>query len=308
MDGEIEQIGAKLDALGLWDRIQPFHWALRPRGTVMPYFCSVLKGDGSSVKVRFLLLEGWQTFHDYVLTRMDRNYGFYSTPMEMAHFELVVLTNGECRVFRHDPGFMPIPLPEARRGFCAKLLWEAYGVMLRVETDERLPLAFSGEKAMFSRVEAADGTWRDEPLAIPDAPPYTERIMFPKALVAAAKDLPFATDAVVEADFRLRPGVMTREPRPRCAYALVAIDGKSGERLVFDQRSADADSGLKGMWESVPPRLVEHLVKRGSIPGEIRLKSGRLFRMLRPLCVHLPFKLRLCDSLPQLDRAFAELK
>ena len=44
----------------------------------------------------------------------------------------------------------------------------------------------------------------------------------------------------------------------------------------------------------------------GRVPGEICLVSGRVFRMLRALCVELPFKLSLHDSLPALDAAFAK--
>ena len=306
MADELDTVGAKLNALGLWQTIMPYHWALRPRGTVLPYFCAVLKGEGQ-VAWRFLLLEGWQTFHDFVRTRIDRNFGFYLTPMEMAHFELVVLADGALKVFRHDPGFLPVEVPPPRRPLAAKLLWEAYGVMLRLEGDPKLALSFSAERAMFARVEGEDGRWRDEPLVIPEAPKYVEQVRFPKELLARAKDLPLDTAASVAVDFRLRLGVMTREARPRTAYALVGVDGESGERIFFDQCSAGAESGLKGMWEEVPQRILARLVERGLIPGEIRLRSGRLFRLLRPLGVQLPLKFSLHDSLPALDRAFAQL-
>ena len=119
---EPESIGARMDALGLWDALVPYNFAVKPRGTVFPYFCTVLKDDGKPVKARFLMLEGWQTLHDFVRVRMDRDFGFYSQPIEFPHFELVVLADaaggrlavGAC-AGREDPvgGLRRLP---ARRG------------------------------------------------------------------------------------------------------------------------------------------------------------------------------------------------
>ena len=299
-----EEIGAKMDALGLWDALLPFNFAVKPRGTAFPYFCTVLKGDGKPVKVRILLLEGWQTLHDYVRTRIDRNFGFYTTPVEMPHLELVVAANGECRLFRHDTGYMPLEANGAQRDLAARLLWEAYGVMLRVEADRRLPLRFAEEKAIFARVETADGVWEDRPLVIPDPPPHVEKVSFARADLKTAKDLPFVRETSVELDFRLLPGLMTKEARPRCVYALKAIDGATGEPVIDSRVSLGPDGGLKGLWESMPVQVLREFIRLGRVPGEIRTCSGRVFRLLRPLGLELPFKLSLHDRLDRLDARF----
>ena len=57
-DMEVEEIGRRMDALGLWEVLAPYNWAVKPKGTVFPYFCSVFKGDDKPVKVRFMMLEG----------------------------------------------------------------------------------------------------------------------------------------------------------------------------------------------------------------------------------------------------------
>ena len=158
MDRTIEDIGAKMDALGAWETVAPYNWAVCPKGTVFPYFCTVMKGDGNPVNVRFMMIEGWQNFHDFVRTRIDVNFGFYSTPMEISHFELVFVSGGEVRLFRHDPCFMPRLANDAERALCSKILWESFGVMMRVESDAELPMKFASEKAMFARVE--DGPTR----------------------------------------------------------------------------------------------------------------------------------------------------
>ena len=291
-----EEIGAKMDALELWNLLEPYNFAVKPKGTVFPYFCTILKGDGKPVKVRFLMLEGWQTLHDYVRARFDRNFGIYSTPVEMPHLELVVLTNGETKVFRHDTGYMPVEAVGAQRELAARILWEAYGVMMRVEADAKLPMRFSADKAIFARVETADGQWEDRPLEIPDPPPYTEKISFPKGDIKKAQDLPFAKEDVLELDFGLLQNVMTKEARPRCVYELKAVDQKTRTVLIASRVSMHPEAGLRGLWESMPAQVLKELIRLGRIPGEIKTRSGRVFRFLRPLCLDLPFKLSLHDK------------
>ncbi len=302
-DATPEDIGRRMDALGLWDAVMPSNWVVKPRGTAFPYFCTAMKDDGPLVKVRFMMLEGWQTFHDFVRARVDRNFGFYSTPMELPHFEMVVDKSGGVHLFRHDPGYVPRMLDDRESGVCAKILWEAYGVMMRLESDGRLPMAYADERAMFARVETSPGVWTDAPMAIPNPPPYVEKITFPKALVAKAKDLPFEKDEAIELDFRILPTVMTREPRPRFAYQLAAFAADTGERVMMERISVTREMPLKSLWENMPQRVLHHLVARGRIPGEIKVLSARVFRMVRALCLELPFRLSLHDSLPRYEEA-----
>lgn len=296
-----ETIGARMDALGLWDVLVPYNFAVKPRGTVFPYFCTVLKGDGKPVKARLLMLEGWQTLHDFVRVRMDRNFGFYSQPIEFPHFELVVLADGAVKVFRDDAGYMPQEVVSASaRELVAKILWEAYGVFLRVESDRALPLKFAGDRAVFARVEDAQGQWSDVPLAIPDPPPHKETVTLPKELIKSAQDLPLVAADALELDFRMLPNVMTQEPRPRCVYELAAADGQTGERAFESRVSLLPEGGLRALWESMPVQVLHEIVRRGKVPGEIRVRSGRVFRLLRPLCLELPFKLSLHERLDRL--------
>ena len=300
MTHSVEELGAKMDALGVWELLAPYNFAVKPKGTVFPYFCTVLKGERKPVKVRFLMLEGWQTLHDFVRTRYDNDFGFYSTPAEMPHLELVLLDEGAPTLFRHDPGFMPQPASDAQRALAERILWEAFGVMLRVEADRNLPLKFADDRAIFARVERADGEWVDEPLVIPDPPPHVEKVSFPKADVGKAKDLPFAADCAFEVDFGIAQGVMTTDPRPRAVYALVAADAGTGERLVDCRMSVAADGGLRSLWESMPAQFLRELIRIGKVPGEVKVRSMRMFRMLRPLCLELPFKLSLHEKLARL--------
>lgn len=304
-DLSVEKIAAKMDALGLWDALLPYNWAVKPSGTALPYFCTVFKGDSNPVKVRFMMLEGWQTLHDFIRTRIDGNFGCYSSPMELPHLELVISADGGAALFRHDPVFVPVKADPGQRALAAKILWEAYGVMLRIESDRSLPMKFSGEKAVFARVEDPRGSWSDAPLAIPDPPASTERVVLPKDDVKLAQDLPFDRDGVLEIDFRLMPRLMTKEARPRTVYQLCAFDPLSGSQAFTWRSSAVADGGLKGLWEELPSKVLKALISRGRVPGSVKTVSGRVFRFLRPLTLELPFRLSLHDSLSGLESLFS---
>jgi hypothetical protein len=256
------------------------------------------------VKLRLLLLEGWQTLHDYVHLQIDANFGFSSSPFEMPHFCAAVLGDGTVRVFRHDTGYAPRAVSEQETPLVQRLLWQVYGVMMRLEGDRKLPMRYAAEKAMFARVEDSAGRWEDTPLEIPRPRAYVEKITFSKEDAKAAQDLPFAGEMAVELDFRLLDGVVTVENRARTVYVLAAVDSATGE-TVFRRSVSVGEGGLKGLWESVPAQLIKEFVRLGRVPGRIKLVSGRLFRMVRALCIELPFKLSLHDSLPALESVFA---
>jgi len=304
----VEEIGTRMDALDIWRVSMPCHWAVKPHGCAFPYFCCTMPGGAPAVKVRFLLLEGWQTFHDFVRTRVDRDFGFYSSAVEFPQYELAILQDGTVRFFRHDPGYVPCEVGAQARALCARMLWEAYGVLLRLEADNRLPLKFADDKAVFARVEDAQGVWHDEPIEIPRPRPQVEKVAFAKTAIAAAKDVPLKTEETLELDLRMVPQVMTREKRPRFLYVLAGVDTQTGAAVFCDKLSVDAESGLRGLWEGMPPRVLDHLVERHAVPGEVRVLSGRVFRMLRPLCLELPFKLSKVASLPRLDAALRSLR
>lgn len=298
------EIARRMDGLGLWEAVSSYHWAIKPRGTVIPYFFCILGGGPrKDVRVRALFLEGWQTFHDFVRTNLDRNFGFYQTPMELPHFELAILADGTPQLFRHDPGYVPCPLTPAQEALCARIFWETYGILLRIESERNLPLKFAAEKAIFARVEDRDGTWSDRPLVVPKPRPHEEVVSLPLAQLEKAKELPFIKEMAIEVDFRLIPKMMVEKPRARCIYLLAAIDAQTHERLMDLSMTVEPEKGLRGLWEEMPRRFLAQLVEGGRIPGEVKVLSGRVFRMLRPVCERIPFKLSLHDNLPQLEEA-----
>lgn len=295
-----DQIAAKIDALGAWEALLPFNWAVKLHGCALPYFCTLFKDAGSPVRYRLLMIEGWQTFHDYVLFLRDRSFGYYCSPLEMPHYELIV-GDGLRQILRHDTGFVPRPLMECERGKVARLLWEAYGVMMRFESDRSLPMKYAGERAMFARIETGPDKCADGPLEIPSPRPYVERFALERDLIGKAKDIPFADGAVWEIDFRPVFSMVTREERRRYAYRLVAVAAATGA-IVFERTaSISSPMALKQLWESLPQEVLERIVAVGSVPGEIATCSPRVFRALRALGMEIPFKLTLCKRLDRIE-------
>jgi len=304
-DRSPEDIATRMEALGLWAALAPYNFVVKPRGTALPYFCTVMLGGGHpAVSARFVMLEGWQTCHDFVNVRADESYGFYTSPIEMAHYELVYLKDGGKKIFRHDPCFMPHETDATQRALVSRILWQAYGVMMRLETEPKLPLKFMDERAMFGRLETGDGVWEDHAFLIPPARPPTEKVVVPTATLKAAKDLPLVAGDVLDVDMRILPYLATAEKRPRTVFGLVGVVPSTGEKAINVRCSPEPEGGLRALWETMPGRILEALVRRGRIPGEIRCSSGRVFRLLRPLCMDLPFKLTLKSSLPELERAY----
>jgi len=299
-DMTLEEITKRLDELNVWELLLPYNFALKPSGTVFPYFCTILKDIGAAVRLRLLLLEGWQTMHEFVRARSDPNAGLYSTPVELPHYEVVFVKDGPPQFARYDTGYMPQPLTDSQRTFVRRLLWQVYGLALRVEADNKLPIRFADEQAVFGRSEDAEGEWTDNPFIIPPPAFVAEKIVLTKEELVPFQDLPVVADFTLDLDFGLLLGAHTPDSRPRCLYRLLVKDAKTHETLIDAHTTVQSDGGLKGLWESMPHEFLRRLAPLGRVPGEVRVRSARVFRMLRPLCVELPFKLSLHDTLPNL--------
>jgi hypothetical protein len=104
-------------------------------------------------------------------------------------------------------------------------------------------------------------------------------------------------------DFRINPALVTKDARQRLVYTLSLVDAAKGESLGACNFSvAQKDGSLADLWQPLAGIVLDRFVALGWIPGEIKMMSGRLFRMLRPLCLELPVKLSLHDSLPSLAK------
>ena len=298
---EIAQIAAKMDSLGLWRKLVGYNWAVKPKGSAVPYFCTIYLGDGNPLKARVLMLEGWLTMHYFVAMKQSPDYGFISSDLELPHFDVAIEAN-DCKVYRFDYVYAPTVAEERHLELVKRMLWECYGVMMRLENDETLPMKFAEDRCVFARVETEKGKWVDQPLKIPEERPMVEKISFDQARLKKANDLIIEKKVKWAVDFGLEARLTTKEKRPRMAYRLWIVNAETAERIIVYTATTSEEDGIKGLWEHMPGRLMNVFLEVGYIPGEIQVPNGRMFRFLRPLAEELPFKLSLHTSLDVLKK------
>jgi hypothetical protein len=72
--------------------------------------------------------------------------------------------------------------------------------------------------------------------------------------------------------------------------------------------SVDGTSdGLQHLWEKHSERLLNAILEYGSVPKEIRVRSPRVMRFIRPLGMHIPFKISQYEKLPAIEVYFKEV-
>ena len=303
---DVNEIAKAIAALNLWEKASAHNWALVPQTSELPYLVTAGPENkkGSPVLGRLHLFPGFVPFRDFMLSRKIKDFGVGMSPMDFDHFEMVSAKGGVTELFVYEPGFVPRALTDAEREFLAPLLYECYGLMMRLEENPDLPLAYLKENAIFARKEISENVWIDGPLKLPDERqnPYTEQVSLSKAKCAAAAKLPTASAEKWELDFVMVPAYQTREKRSRFLYILAAVDSATGERRVWEKMSVDGKpGGLKRMWEAHAQRVLDRILVEGRIPGALHVRSPRMARFLRPLGMQLPFKLVQFAKLPALE-------
>ena len=293
-------------ALDPWEKAVRHNWALVPQTSAEAYIASFVdeRKKMGPVAGRLLLFPGFPTFRDYLISRQVKDFGVEMSPVDFRHYEAVGLKDGKVELFMYEPGFVPLPPTEEERKILAPLLFECYGVLLRLDEKPDLPLLYAEQKGMFARKEVVDGVWVDGPLRLPEEEvvQQTESVALAKDGCAKAKGLPVYPKDIWEVDFVMVPSYHTQETRPRFLYLFSAINGESGERMCWERLSVDGQAdGLKRLWEGHAQRLLDAMVRVGRVPGQIHVRSGRMMRFVRPLGLQLPFKVVQHAKLPALD-------
>ena len=301
------EITLAIAGLKAWQRAAKHNWALVPQTSENPYIATIVleKGPGP-VEARLMLFPGLTVFRDFVLSRQIPDYGVCMSPVDFPHFEAVGLRNGNVELFCYEPGFVPQPPTTEQRAFYAPLLYECYGLLLRMEEKPDLPLAYVEQKAMFARKEILPDNWIDGPLKVPqeEVVQSQECIALQKPDCEKAKALPVFPKEVWEIDYVIVPAFQTPPPRPRFLYLLAAVNPATGERMIWQRLSVDGkENGLLRLWEGHAQRLLNAIIGIGRVPGEIHVRSRRMTRFLRPLGLQLPFKIVQHAKLAALETA-----
>jgi hypothetical protein len=300
-------IAQAIVALGNWETACKHNWALVPQTSEHPYLVMAVveRNEKSPVAARLMLFPGFTALRDFLLARRVADFGVGTSPMEYSRYELAAARDGRAELIVYEAGFVPRKPTQAETAFLAPLLYECYGVMLRLDADADLPRTYSKKNALFARKELSENVWIDGPLKVPDenADPYTEKVALDRAKCEKVRSLLFAPAEEWEVDFFAVPAYQTRDVPARCLYVLTAVDAKTGERMMWEKMSVDGKpDGLKRLWESVAQRMLDRFLARERVPGRLHVRSGRMMRFLRPLGLHVPFKLVQFQTLPMLEK------
>ncbi len=296
---EVAQAIGKLRA---WRTAAAHNWALLPAGCGEPWLVTVFPGDAGN-PARMLFFHGWREFHCYLISRQDGDFWVAASPEDITHLEAVFPQGAQPALFSCVEGYVRRVVDKESEPLLASMLYECFGLFMRFEGDPDLAMKFASERALFARRQDDDGKWSDCALPLPEKQPqFVEQVSLRKDILARAKDLPFDASWKLELDFGRLPNVQTNEPHPRAIYLFAAVNQSGGSRFAWRTMAVSGrPDGLVALWQTLAPQLLDHIVAAGKVPGEIHVRSMRMVRFLRPLGMHLPFKLVVNAELPALD-------
>jgi hypothetical protein len=342
---------------GLADRI----WRLSPWGWCRPGECFgiwpvgrdepciAIFCEGVDTKTRIIRYAlGWQAFFDFLTRAQSQTKPVATWMLEIPMLELLYLNGrmlfaqekvlldslkrpfdsdkNDVPVFRSiKPGYHPW-LPDAvERVTLEQLLYQTYGMILRLEEQPDLLLGERG-KLLILR-QGSDGLWKDEWVAPPRFEEEGVEIRLKAELLEKLKRQPLKP-VTIQLNLQFMPilvGVELKRPsgtpgadhpevvpvpaaeapRPSTAYMLIAVDVKSGD--VFYEGLLHATEGIAKMWGEVPERILELFDQIGGCPEAIEVSGERMTNLLRSLEVYLPFKMVLRERLKLLDAVADQL-
>lgn len=306
--GNIDEIAKAIVALDVWKKASKYNWALVSELFDKPLIAVINPAPNGPIKARLLLFNGFKSHRDFLIFQQSRDLSFATSTVDFDHYEVIGLKDGSAEIYDYRPGYVPVHPDEETRAILAPVLYECYGLLLRIDEDPELPAMYMQEKSLFSRREGLDGKWHDAPLRPPDlgTVTWTERIGLDRAKCAQAARLDVATDEAWEVDFVQMPLFRTGDSKARMMFLFAAVDSKSGERRIWQKMAVDPATprngtldALKPLWESLAGHLLDGVISRGKVPGEIHVRSQRMMRFLRPLGMQLPFKIVMHREMPQ---------
>ncbi len=310
--GDVDEVARAIVGLNAWKRASRYNWALVSELFDRPLIASVSTVAAGPIQARLMLFNGFEAHRDFLIFQQSRDLSFAFSLMDFDHYEIIALKDGSAETYDYRPGYVPVRPDAETLARLAPAVYECYGTMLRMDEDPDLPVPYLKERALFSRREGLDGKWRDAPLHPPklDGVVWTERIGLDRAKCAKAARLDMDADCAWEADFIQVPMYRTKEERARTLFLLAAVDSKTGERRLWQKMAVDPAlpragtlAPLQSLWESLAGHLLEAVVRHGRVPGSIHIRSQRMLRALRPLGMHLPFRLVVHEEMPRLTVA-----
>lgn len=211
---------------------------------------------------------------------------------------------GAWPMFRsYRPGFLPWYIEAHEARFMTCVLEQLLDVAPRYLNDVML-LAPEDEFGYLVRVPRKRGNtmlWSDKIVQV--APPESPDILIAldKEKIGDVMNLRRGVGAL-EVDFFMVPVIIHEEgTRPFYPYLLLTMDVKSGK--MFSGELLRVSSSLEDMWGKIPGHFADQLLQIGYIPRTIRVRSGLLAELFKPLAEELHFTIVVSDELSNLEPA-----
>ena len=305
----IEEVAKAIVALKVWKKVAKYNWALVSELFDKPLIAAVNPTPQGPIVGRLMLFNGFVAHRDFLIFRQNPDLSFATSPIDFDHYEVIGLKDGSAEIYDYRPGFIPVHPDAETRLMLAPIIYECYGLMLRLDENPELPALYMKDQALFSRREGLDGKWHDAPLRPPnlDTVTWTERVGLDRTKCAQAARLNMEPEETWEVDFTQMPLYRTDDRQARMMFLFAAVDAKTGERRVWQKLAVDPSiprngtlDAMKPLWESLAAHVLDGVVRRGKVPHAIHVRTQRMMRFLRPLGMQLPFKLVLHREMPQL--------
>jgi len=91
------------------------------------------------------------------------------------------------------------------------------------------------------------------------------------------------------------------DPRPYLGYHLLIVDSQTG--MILGGDILTANPSFDEMWAKVPVRFLQTMIRYGSLPAEIGVRSERVRYFLAPMAEQLGLQIKMSRRLPALDSA-----
>ena len=309
------------------DQLDPWQWvgAADCFGIEVPGWdepCFVVFGGQSKAfrTVRFLL--GWKAFYDLVTRLADPVKQVPTWLLEIRMIELLFVS--EDLLFEHEqkllkvlkrtadatcatpvfrsiiPGYHPWLPEERERDLLETVLYQAFGMAMRVESDGLL-LKNRFPREILMRKLNAKGVWQDAWSPVKEVGDEEVEVRIESKRLQAIRSTPL-TPVTMQLDLVFTPlQILPEGQRPQTAYVLLAVDAQSG--LIIAGELLQATEGVAHMWAQIPERLLEIFERLGGCPEAIEIATDRMANLLRPLGEFLPFKMVRREQLAMLDNA-----
>ena len=309
------------------DRLDPWHWmsAADCFGIEVPGWeepCFVVLGGRSKDFRNVRLVLGWKAFYDLVTRIADPAKQVATWLLEIRMIELLYVR--DTLLFEHEqaflaalkrkatdayatpvfrsviPGYHPWLPDGSERELIETVLYQAYGMAMRVEEDNALLRARFPREILMRKLDRQK-VWQDQWVPVQEVRDEEVEVRIESKRLRKIKARP-VQKITVQLDLIFTPlKIRPDGQRPQTAYVLLAVDAQSG--FIIAGELLQATAGIAQMWAEIPERLLEIFDQIGGSPETIEICSDRMANLLRPLSEILPFKMVRRERLLMLEDA-----